>query len=140
MIEIDLPDGRRVAVAEHLCGWTAAGDPGSALWPRIADAIRALTGRTRDDEPWIAVLEEFAAAGAGPRGEALPPDEQGRLDAVLASGPLVHADGPRAAHGGGWYLFIGGLPAGAWVMEHGDTATMAARAALARAEVLLERA
>ena len=137
LLEIALPDGRRVEVAEHLCGWTPAADPDGPLWPTMADAVAALTGRTRDGEPWISVLEEFAASPAAPGGEILPAAEDARLAAILSAVPGVHVDGPRAHNSGGWYMFIGGLPMGAWVMEYGDTPAEAARAALDRAEALL---
>jgi hypothetical protein len=137
LLEIDLPDGTQVKVAEHLCGWTPAADPDGTLWPTMADAVAALSGRTRDGEPWISVLEEFAASSANPGGEALPAAEDARLSAILASSPGVHVDGPRAHNSGGWYMFIGGLPFAGWVMEYGDTPVEAARAALDRAERLL---
>ena len=139
LVEIELPDGRRVSIAEHLCGWTAAADPESPLWPTVADAVRALTGRTRDDEAWISVLEEFATSIGAPSGEALPLDEDERLQAVLDAQPGVYCDGPRAHNSGGWYMFIGGLPFGTWVLEYGDTPGEAARAALRRAEGMLGR-
>lgn len=137
LLEIDLPDGARVKVAEHLCGWTPAADPDGPLWPTMADALAALSGRTRDDEAWISVLEEFAASPANPGGEILPAEEDARLAALLGASPAIHVDGPRAHHSGGWYMFIGGLPFAGWVMEYGDTPAEAARAALDRAERLL---
>lgn len=137
LVEIELPDGRSVSIAEHLCGWTSAADPEGPLWPTVADAVRALTGRTRDGEAWISVLEEFTTSlGAAP-GEPLPPAEEERLQAVLDAGPGVYYDGPRAHGSGGWYMFIGGLPFGAWVLEYGDSPADATRAALVRAEGLL---
>jgi hypothetical protein len=137
LLEIDLPDGNRVRVAEHLCGWMPAADPDGPLWPTMADAVAALSGRTRDGEPWISVLEEFAASPANPGGEVLPAAEDARLAALLAASQDVHVDGPRAHNSGGWYMFIGGLPFGRWVMEYGDTPGEAARAALDHAERLL---
>lgn len=137
LLRIDLPDGGRVEVAEHLCGWTPAADPDGALWPTMADAIAALSGRTRDGESWISVLEEFATSPANPGGEVLPAAEDARLAALLAADRGIHVDGPRAHNAGGWYMFIGGLPRGAWVMEYGDTPGEAARAALDHAERLL---
>ena len=83
LLEIDLPDGGRVRVAEHLCGWTPAADPEGPLWPTMADAVAALSGRTRDGEPWISVLEEFATSPANPGGEILPAEEDARLAALL---------------------------------------------------------
>ena len=134
LLEIDLPDGGRVRVAEHLCGWTPAADSDGPLWPTMADAIAALSGRTRDGESWISVLEEFATSPANPGGEVLPAAEDARLAAVLAASRDVYVDGPRAHNAGGWYMFVGGLPGGAWVMEYGDTPAEAARAALDHAE------
>jgi len=139
LVEIELPDGRRVSIAEHLCGWTAAADPDGPLWPTVADAVQALTGRTRDGEAWISVLEEFATSRGTPSGEPLPPDEEQRLQAMLDARLGVYCDGPRAHDSGGWYMFIGGLPFGAWVLEYGDTPAQAARAALQRAEEMLGR-
>jgi len=136
MVEMDLPDGRRVAIAEHLCGWTSGADPEGPLWPTVADAVRALTGRTRDGESWISVLEEFATGMGTPGGDPLEPDEEARLAALLDA-PGVYCDGPRAHNSGGWYMFIGGLPFGGWVLDYGDTPGAAARAALGRAETLL---
>lgn len=138
LLEIDLPDGNQVKVAEHLCGWTPAADPDGPLWPTMADAVAALSGRTRDGEAWISVLEEFATGPAAPGGEILPAEEDARLAALLASSAAIHVDGPRAHHSGGWYMFIGGLPFEGWVMEYGDTPAEAARGALDRAERLLD--
>ena len=137
LVEIDLPDGRRVLVAEHLCGWAGRREPGDddPLWPTVADAVEALTGR--DGEPWISVLEEFATRLAGPAGEPLPAEEEERLAGVRQRAPGAYVDGPRAHDSGGWYMFIGGLPDDEWVMEFGDTPLTAARAALDRAEDLL---
>jgi hypothetical protein len=69
----------------------------------------------------------------------LPAEEEARL-AALAGRPGVRVDGPRAHDSGGWYVFVGGLPGGAWVMEYGETPLAAARAALRRAEALLGEA
>jgi hypothetical protein len=99
--------------------------------------VRALTGRTRDGEDWISVLEEFATGLGAPAGAPLPPGEDARLRGLLARVPGSYADGPRAHDSGGWYMFIGGLPAGAWVMEFGAAPEDAARAALDRAVALL---
>jgi hypothetical protein len=137
LLDIELPDGNRVKVAEHLCGWAPAADPDGPLWPTMADAVAALSGRTRDGEPWISVLEEFATSPANPGGEVLPAAEDARLAALMAASPAIHVDGPRAHHSGGWYMFIGGLPLTGWVMEYGDTPDAAARAALDRAERLV---
>ena len=70
LLRLDLPDGERVMIAEPLCGWVGGGDPapGDPLWPTVADAVRALTGRTRDGESWISVLEEFATGLGAPAG------------------------------------------------------------------------
>lgn len=62
LIAIPLPDGRRVMVAAHLCGWatTDAPDVAAPLWDVPADAVRALEGTTADGTDWVALLEEFA--------------------------------------------------------------------------------
>ncbi len=138
LLELTLPDGATVRVAEHLCGW-AADDDADTLWPTMADAVAALSGRTRDGEPWISVLEEFATTLAPTTGSPLPVDDQERLAALLRRHPALYADGPRAHDSGGWYLFVGGLPDGAWVLEIDATPEAAARGALARAEVILDR-
>jgi hypothetical protein len=142
LLELDLPDGARVRVAEHLCGWAGSEDPaaGDPLWPTVADAVAALSGRTRDGEPWIAVLEEFATTLGAPTGAPLPADEGERLAAALARHPALYADGPRAHDSGGWYLFVGGLPGDAWLMEIADTPLDAARGALDRVERILDEA
>jgi len=139
LVELDLPDGRRVLVAEHLCGWAGTRDPGEddPLWPTVGDAVEALTGRGREGEAWISILEEFATGLAGPAGEPLPPQEEGRLAQIRRRAPAAYVDGPRAHDSGGWYMFVGGLPGGEWAMEFGETPLDAARAALARAEALL---
>lgn len=142
LLELDLPDGVRVRVAEHLCGWTAGDAPGAdePLWPTLADAVAALSGRTADGEPWIAVLEEFATSLAPPRGAPLAADEGEPLERLLRRHPALYADGPRAHDSGGWYVFVGGLPDDAWVMEIGATPAAALHGALARAGELLDRA
>lgn len=140
LLSLELPDGERVMVAEHLCGWARSDDPapGDALWPTVADAVRALTGRTREGEPWISVLEEFATGLAAPAGEPLEPLDEARLADLMLRAPACHLDGPRAHHSGGWYMFIGGLPGDRWVMEYGDNPTEAARRALLKAEAMLD--
>lgn len=139
LLEISLPDGRSVMVAEHLCGWAGTDDPeaGEPLWATVAEAVEALSGRLRDGEPWISVLEEFATGLGRPAGAALPPDEERRLAALPRRRASVYVDGPRAHDTGGWYVFVGGLPGDAWVLELGETPLDAARGALARAEELL---
>ncbi len=140
LLRLDLPDGAQVMIAEHLCGWTqGAGDgAGDTLWPTVADAVRALTGRTRDGEPWISVLEEFATGLAAEPGVPLVSDDDARMRAIRRRVPSSYFDGPRAHHSGGWYMFVGGLPGGTWVMEFGDTAAEAAGRTLLRAERLIE--
>jgi hypothetical protein len=142
LIELELPDGARVRVAEHLCGWAGPDEPGreGPLWPTLGDAVAALSGRTRDGQPWIAVLEEFATALAPSEGEALAPDVAARLAELPARHPALYADGPRAHDGGGWYVFIGGLPGDAWLMEIAVTPAAAALGAIARAEEILDGA
>lgn len=140
LLQLDLPDGDRVMIAEHLCGWSQSSDPGSGdtLWPTVSDAVRALTGRTRDGEPWISVLEEFATGLAAPAGEPLEPGDEKRLADIVRRVPSCYFDGPRAHHSGGWYMFIGGLPGDVWVMEFGESAAEAARRALLRVETIVE--
>lgn len=138
LIAIELPDGRCVQIAEHLAGWVSGDGPGdpAVLFPTVADAVRALTGRTRDGEDWISVLEEFATGLGAPPDAPLAPGQDARLRELRRRVPGSYADGPRAHHSGGWYMFIGGLPGGAWVMEYGDTPEGAAGAALDRALAL----
>ncbi|MGD9570574.1 MAG: hypothetical protein AB7V62_01660 [Thermoleophilia bacterium] len=144
LLEITLPDGATVHVAEHLCGWAAGdggrGDEPEPLWPTMADAVAALSGRTRDGEAWISVLEEFATTLAPTTGTPLPAADEERLAALLRRHPALYVDGPRAHDSGGWYLFVGGLPDDTWVLEIDDTPEGAARAALARAEAALDEA
>jgi hypothetical protein len=137
LLELDLPEGTRVKIAEHLCGWSDEGDPDGPLWPTIADAVRALTGRTRDGEPWISVLEEFATGLAAEPGAPLMADDDARMREIRRRVPSSYFDGPRAHGSGGWYMFVGGLPGDVWVMEFGDTATEAAARALLRVETIL---
>ena len=143
LLELDLPDGTTVRIAEHLCGWAATDDPAAGeppLWPTVADAVAALSGRTRDGESWIAVLEEFATSLASPPAAPLPAEEDERLSALLRRHPALYVDGPRAHDSGGWYVFVGGLPDGGWVMEIAATPLAAARGARLRAEELLDEA
>jgi hypothetical protein len=141
-VELDLPDGQSVRVAEHHLGWAARDDPGTGetIWPSLGAAVEALTGRRRAHEDWIAVLEEFATALRAAAGAPLPAEDEARLAGLPGRHPGVYVDGPRAHDSGGWYAFVGGLPDGAWVMEFGDTPLAAARAALARVEPLLPEA
>jgi hypothetical protein len=140
LLQLDLPDGEQVMIAEHLCGWSAEGGDAEAavLWPTVSDAVQALTGRTRDGDSWISVLEEFATGLAADRGDPLAPADDARMRAIMRRVPTCYFDGPRAHHSGGWYMFVGGLPDEAWVMEFGDTAAEAALRALLRVEAILE--
>jgi hypothetical protein len=138
-LELDLPGGARLRLAEVRGGWAATEDPavGDPVWPTLGRAVEALTGRSREGQGWIAVLEELAPpVGAAPAAP-LPPEERGRLADLARRHPGAYVDGPRAHDSGGWYVFVGGLPGGAWVMEHGDTPLEAAGRALARAEASL---
>ncbi len=138
LVAIELPDGRSARLAEHLGGWTCTDDPAreAALWPTVAGAVAALTGTTGDDQPWVAVLEEYATR-LGSGSSALPPGSEDRLEALRGGCPGLYWDGPRAADGGGWYVFVGGMPGDAWVMETADTAEDAAQRAVARAQEAL---
>lgn len=126
-------------MVEHLHGWAGSDDlaAGDAIWPTLGAAVEALTGRRRDEEAWIAVLEELAPGLRPARGAPLPVDEEARLADLARRRPGVYVDGPRAHDAGGWYVFVGGLPGDAWVMELGDTPLAAARAAIGRAESLM---
>jgi hypothetical protein len=141
LVDLDLPDGRRVRVAEHLCGWAGTDDPapGEPLWRTVGEAVEALTGRSRDGEPWIAVLEEFATGLSATPAAPVAAELAERLGALARDVPGVYVDGPRAHDSGGWYTFVGGLPDGGWVMEFGATPGAAARAALVAAESRLGR-
>jgi hypothetical protein len=138
-VDLELPGGQSLRVAEHVHGWAATDDPvaADALWPTLGAVVEALTGRRRDDEAWIAVLEELAPGLRPAPGTPLPIEEQARLDELARRRPGVYVDGPRAHDAGGWYVFVGGLPGDAWVMELGDTPLAAARAAIGRAEALM---
>ncbi|WP_217914196.1 hypothetical protein [Miltoncostaea marina] len=66
-LELTLPGGRTVLVPRHLCGWAAApADAPGAPWPTERAALDALGGRLADGEPWLDVLEEWAAGGDAP--------------------------------------------------------------------------
>ena len=62
LVAIPLPDGRRVMVAAHLCGWASTDPPDEAapIWESPDEAVRALEGTTTDGTDWPALLEEFA--------------------------------------------------------------------------------
>jgi hypothetical protein len=138
-VELELPGGGRVRLAEVRDGWAMSDDPvaGDPVWPTLGAAAEALSGRRRDQEGWIARLEEFATPLGRAVAAPLPAEEEARLAALARRRPGVRVDGPRAHDSGGWYVFVGGLPGDAWVMEHGETPLEAARAAIARAEALL---
>ena len=135
VLELALPAGERVRVAQRLAGWVCLADgvpPGLPL-ASVAAAVEAFTGRSRADEAWISVLEEFAT-GLGPApGEGITPEQRERLHGWREERRELYWDGPRAQHGGGWYFFIGGLPDGAWVMEYGAHPEQAVAGALRRA-------
>jgi hypothetical protein len=139
LLQLELPGGDRVMIAEHLCGWSQNADPGAGetLWPTVAEAVAALTGRTRDGESWISVLEEFATGLAALPGDPLTQEDDARMRALVRRLPSCYFDGPRAHHSGGWYMFVGGLPDDVWVMEFGDTPGEAVAGALLRAETIL---
>jgi hypothetical protein len=140
LIELTMPDGTRMRVAERLTGWQclAPDEPPQLPLGSVAEAVEAFTGRRRADEPWISVLEEFATGLGIGGGDGVTPEQRRRLRDWREELPGLYWDGPRAQHGGGWYFFIGGLPGGAWTMEYGAHPEEAVGAALRRAELLLE--
>jgi hypothetical protein len=140
VLELTMPGGERVRVAQRLTGWVCVAEgvaPGLPLGS-VAEAVEAFTGRARADEPWISVLEEFATGLGLTPGEGITPEQRERLHGWREERPELYWDGPRAQHGGGWYFFIGGLPDGAWVMEYGAHAEEAVAGALTRAGRALE--
>jgi hypothetical protein len=139
LLELTMPGGERVQVAQRLTGWLCLADgvpPGLPLGS-VAEAVEAFTGRRRADEPWISVLEEFATGLTPAPGEGITPEQLDLLHGWRAERPEIYWDGPRAQHGGGWYFFLGGLPGSAWVMEYGAHAEEAVAAALRRATLIL---
>ncbi len=140
LLELTLPGGARVRVAERPTGWLCLGDEEPPRLPSgsVAEAVEAFTGRRRADEPWISVLEEFATGLRPTPGEAVTPEQRRRLHGWRERWPDLRWDGPRAQHGGGWYFFVGGLPGGAWVLEYGAHAEEAVAGALRRAGAMLE--
>ncbi len=138
LVDIELPDGRRARLAEHLCGWTCApAAEDGVLWPTVADAVAAFSGATSDGTPWIAVLEEYATrlgAGSAP----MPEEPRRRLESLRAAAPGLFWDGPRPADGGGFYVFVGGLPDGGSIMEFAETEQQASELAAASAASAVE--
>jgi hypothetical protein len=57
-VELELPGGGRVRLAEVRDGWAMSDDPvaGDPVWPTLGAAAEALSGRRRDREGWIARL------------------------------------------------------------------------------------
>ena len=144
LLELDLPDGERVRIAEHLCGWSegAGAEEGDTALAHGGRRRRALTGRTRDGEAWISVLEEYATGLAADPGTPLPPDDDDRLRALAARVPSLYFDGPRAHSSGGWYMFIGGPPGrrvGDGVRRHRRSRPRAAPCCASRRSVGEER-
>lgn len=130
LVDLDLPDGRRVRVAGHLCGWTPHADA-DPLWHSRSAAERALTD---DDRTWAATLETAAAVMPPPPTAPLPGDETARLAALQAAHPGLWIDGPHAHPGGGWYVVLSGASDLGSALGRGDTPQAAARDALAAAE------
>lgn len=140
-IEMRLPDGRRLDLTEALGGWTCAPRRGPAAPVRrtMRDAVSRAAGGGREREGWLTVVEEMATPLAGGGSAALSPGDDRRLARLRERAPGVYLDGPRARSGGGWYVFVGGLPTHgaedeAWVTADGATPEEAARAALCAAE------
>lgn len=140
LLELTMPDGARLRVAERLKGWQclAPDEPPRLPLGSVAEAVEAVTGRRRADEAWISVLEEFATGLGIERGDGVSPEQRGRLRGWREELPGLYWDGPRAQHGGGWYFFVGGLPGGAWAMEYGAHPEEAVAAAVQRVEEMLE--
>lgn len=140
LLELTLPGGARVRLAGRMAGWVCQ-EPGAPPRPplgSVAEAVEALTGRRRAEEPWISVLEEFATGPGAAGGPGMTPEQRERLSGWRAQRPGLYWDGPRAQHGGGWYFFLGGLPGGGWIMEHGAHPEEAVGAALRRAGGVLD--
>jgi hypothetical protein len=140
-VEIRLPDGVCLELTEELGGWACGFRDGRAahVRPTVREVVGMAVGPRRREESWVAVLEEIAiplgTAGAAP----LTPDDEYRVARLRERAPRLYLDGPRARNGGGWYVFVGGLPArgredDAWVTAEGATPEEAARAALRAAE------
>lgn len=140
-IEVRLPGGVRLELLEVLGGWTCGWRRrGSApVRSTVREAVALVAGPRRGEEGWLAVLEEMATPLARAGSAALAPDDERRLARLRERAPRLYIDGPRARGGGGWYVFVGGLPApgredDAWVTAEGATPDQAARAALRAAE------
>jgi hypothetical protein len=140
-LEIRLPDGVRLELTEALGGWTCGWRRRGPVPVRrtVREAVGLMAGPRRGDEDWVAVLEEMATPLAHAGCAPLAPDDECRLARLRERAPRLYVDGPRARTGGGWYVFVGGLPArgredDAWVTAEGATPDEAARAALSAAE------
>ena len=108
----------------------AHSDRGRSFGSRPGARARRIVERERGQEA------RFLAA---PPGEPLAPEDEERLREIRRHAPGAYIDGPRAHNSGGWYMFVGGLPGEAWVMEYGEGPADAAARALLRAEQVLDR-
>lgn len=86
---------------------------------------------------WIALAEELARSPVRPEDDPrLTPAQLERLEDLRRRIPSLTVDGPRAATGGGWQMFLGGLPGAAFVLEYAGVPGEAVLRALERAEAL----
>jgi hypothetical protein len=105
---------------------------------RAARRALARSGAVPGSPEWVALAEEIARPTQGDveAEPGLAPAQGERLGRLARRVHGLSFDGPRAAHGGGWQVFVGGLPDGAWVLEYGASPEEAVARALARAEAL----
>lgn len=128
LVALSLSDGRTIALAEHLCGWRAAGadDP---LWPSPDEARAAFED---DDDLWLATLEAAAALAPPAPPAPLPAAEDIALNAIRERHPGAWIDGPLRDQDGRWQMIVSGNSDLGCLIVRGDSPLRAARDLLDR--------
>ncbi|MEQ9336619.1 MAG: hypothetical protein RJQ03_05470, partial [Miltoncostaeaceae bacterium] len=111
MVTLDLEDGRRIALARHLCGWLPDADA-DPVWPDQAAARAAFAD---EGDGWAAVLAAGAALAPPPSGD-LGITAAARIAELAARHPGAWIDGPHPRPDGTWNLVVGGpgVPRAVW--------------------------
>lgn len=127
-VTLTMEDGRRIALARHLCGWLPDADA-DPVWPDEASARAAFAD---EGDGWAAVLAAGAALAPPPTGD-LGVTAAARIAELASEHPGAWIDGPHPRPDGTWYMVLAGPGVPSAVLGEGPDPDAAARDLVARA-------